>query len=190
MTTAKQKETEKFTSIPVHLLLIKGGQYYATKKQQRVSDFWNFCHATLWPTENFTAAQVAVYKSLIADHFAKSTDYDKTFLELVQRAVLAKRYVRRSNHRYLPSPHTWFFIDNPTGLTGTAAWLEDVKTLRNHLPGYNEGIALLAEAVLSFLSSTNAKEVNAVREAFIEMNQKDLLFIYIYFIFQNQFINA
>jgi len=170
--------------------LIKGGLYMTAKKQQRTEDFWIFCHSTFWSTENFSTAEQEKFKQLIADHFEGCENVNKKFRELVQRAVMAKRYIRRKSTRYIAKPIDWFNIHFKTGLSGTEKWYRQVVDQRKTVPHYNEGIKLLAKAVLDYSKDQNPFEVEYYRNELIQHKQNDLLFLYTNFIVHKEFINC
>jgi len=171
------------------LKLVKGGLYQSAKKIKRINDFWVFCHSAFWSTQNFSEAEEQHFKTLIADHFSKSNDINKRFKELVERATLAKRYVQRYPNRYIPKPSDWLNINHTKGLTGTAKWFEEVKLKRKASPNHQTGIAHLGKAILSYSKRRNVLEVAEYRNAFIELKEQDLLFLYTNALMHLHFIN-
>lgn len=186
---AARKINEQFET-EIFLKLIKGGLYQTAKKQQRINDFWIFCHSTFWSTENFTSEEQEKFKQLIADHFKGCDNPNKKFKELVQRAVMAKRYIQRRSGRYIAKPIDWFNIYFKTGLSGTEKWYREMIIQRVTVPHYNEGIKLLAKAVLDYSKDENPFEVEYYRNEFIKNKQTTLLFLYTNFIMHKEFINT
>jgi hypothetical protein len=185
--SAQRKETNQ--ELIYEFRIIKGGLYSPTKREKRINDFWTFCHSTFWSNEIFTELQEDEFRELISAYFEKGKDSDETFSQLVQRAVLAKRYVKRRNSRYVAKPADWLNINYKTGLKGTEAWYKEVEQQRLSVPTYNEGLEFLAEAVLSWATKRNVLEVSTYREKFIELKHFDLLFLYTNAIMHFQYIN-
>ncbi len=174
--------TENFMKI------IYGDKYLSPVKRKRINDFWDFCHAQFWPCQNFTEQEKQKFKELITDHFT-GDDANKKFIELIERAILAKRYIKRRSGRYIAKPIDWLNIHFKFGLSGTANWYQELVKQRKTVPHYNEAVTFLARAVLSFCKNLNSQEVEAVRNQLIEDRQYDLLNMYnraiIHFVFIN-----
>jgi hypothetical protein len=185
--SALKKQIEQETQFQFQI--IRGGLYSPTKREKRINDFWTFCHSTFWSKEIFTESQEDEFRKLIAVYFVKGKDSNETFCQLVQRAVLAKRYVKRRKSRYIAKPADWLNINYKKGLKGTEAWYNDVEQQRLTVPSYNEGIELLSEAILSWARKRNILDVPAYREKFIELKQFDLLFLYTNAVMHYQYIN-
>src|SRR5437868_6598554 len=135
MSAARKLQNQGLPKSP-QLRIIFGG-LHTGKKQKRINDFWVFCHSTFWSRENFTESQQEDFKHLIAEHFRRGTDVDTTFRELIQRAILAKRYVRRGPGRYMPKPADWLNVHFARGLSGTASWYSELAEQRKTVPSYN-----------------------------------------------------
>lgn len=170
------------------LQIIYGEKYLSPLKRKRINDFWDFCHAQFWPCQNFTETEKEKFKDLIADHFI-CDDPNQRFVELIERAILAKRYIRRRVGRYIAKPIDWLNINFRFGLSGTARWYQELEEQRLTVPHYNEAVAFLAEAVLSFCKNTNPEEIEHVRNELIKDKQYDLWNMYnraiIHFLFIN-----
>src|SRR5947207_163949 len=69
-----------------------GAEFKAIKKANRVEAYWKFSRAMFWHTQNFHEGETNKFKTLIHEFFHNSRDIDGTFIELVERACLAKRY--------------------------------------------------------------------------------------------------
>lgn len=176
MNTARKTEAEE--TVDFFLRIIYGDKYYAPIKRKRINDFWSFCHSTFWPNENFTQEQVNEFKALIADHFKGAKDINGKFKELIERAALVKRYLRRREGRYISKPADWLNINFLFGLSNTARWYKELTEQRKTVPHYNEGIAYLAEAILSYSKYRKPQEVAKWREAFIADKHTDLMQLY------------
>src|SRR3954466_13159706 len=120
--------------------IVYGDLHANGKRQKRINDFWIFCHSTFWSKEIFSEIQEEEFKKLIAEHFRHSKNSDKTFIELIHRAVLAKRYVKRSQWRYIPKPSDWLNINYSKGLAGTADWFRQLAEQRKTVPSYNSAL--------------------------------------------------
>ena len=185
---AAKKINEEFETT-ILLKVIKGGLYETARKQQRINDFWIFCHSTFWSTENFSKEEQEKFKQLIEAHFEGCESVNKKFRELVERAAMAKRYIKRRWWRYIVKPAEWLNINYKFGLSGTESWYKEVAIQRVTVPEYNEGIKLLSKAVLDYSKDQNPFEVEYYRNEFIKAKQNDLLFLYTNFIMHMEFIN-
>jgi len=185
--SALKKQIEQETQ--VQFRIIRGGLYSPTKRVKRINDFWTFCHSTFWSTQIFKETQEEKFKDLISAYFQKGKDSDEMFSQLVQRAVLAKRYVKRRNTRYMTKPEDWLNINYKKGLKGTETWFQEVEQQRLTVPTHNEALELLAEAVLCWAKKRNILDVPVYREKFIAMKQFDLLFLYTNAVMHFQYIN-
>lgn len=189
MSAAKKIQTKENKQKSSHLKVIKGGLHPSSKKQKLINNYWTFCHSLFWSTEIFSEQQEAEFKKLIAEHFSDSKDAAKTFHQLVERAILVKRYIRRRKGRYVAKPIDWLNINFRFGLTATKAWLKEVNDQRKTVPHYNEGVAKLAEAIVRYSETRNVMDVAKYREVLIGLNQIDLLFFYTNAVVHFQFIN-
>lgn len=172
-----------------HLRVIKGGLFPATKKEKRIEQFWLFCHATLWNSQQFDNSQVEQFKELISEHFKKFKDADKAFKQLVERVCLAKRYVNRRPGRFISKPIDWLNINYRNGLTGTESWYKSVTDQRKTVPHYNEGILTLSRAILSWCEQKNILDILNYRSELIKQKQFDLLQVYMNSIIHIQYLN-
>ena len=174
MNAVKTIHNRKKSSTP-RLRVIRGGKYPYNRIEKRVNQFWQFCHASLWNTEQFTDEQISEFKKLIAEYFKDAHEADKKFRELIERVCLAKRYVNRKHGRFISKPIDWLNINYKNGLAGTAAWYNKVEEQRKTVPHYNEGISLLSRAVLAYCDLSSPLVINLHREILMEEKQSDLL---------------
>lgn len=172
-----------------HMRVVKSNLFPTTKREKRIEQFWLLCQAAFWNTQQFTHAEVAEFKILIRDHFKGYKNVDKTFKELAERVCLAKRYVTRRKGRYISKPVDWLNINYKNGLAGTASWYKVVEEQRKTVPHYNEGIALLARAVLHYCEKRNFLDIYNFRKELIKLKQHDLVHIYMNTIMHIHFLN-
>ncbi|MGZ3867264.1 MAG: hypothetical protein ACXVNR_13000 [Bacteroidia bacterium] len=171
------KKTKRVKAIS-KLKLIKGGLYLSAKKAKRINDFWNFCHAALWPNLHFTKEQQEGFKHLIASHFADcDTRINARFKELVERATLTKQ-LKRSTGIHVAQPDEWLSINYRYGLSSTSGWPDELKERRSIVPCYSKGTALLAKALLEYSKLADQSNVIDYRKQFIELKNVDLLALY------------
>lgn len=182
------KKEIKNTHVP-HLKVIKGGLFPTTKREKRIEQFWLFCRATFWNTQQFTDAEIAEFKLLIGEHFKRNKNVDVVFKQLIERVCLAKRYVTRRKGRYISKPIDWLNINYKNGLAGTAGWYKIVQEQRETVPHYNEGIAYLAKAVYKYCETRNFLDMLINRKELIRLKQHDLLQIYMNTIMHIQYFN-
>jgi hypothetical protein len=171
------------------LKVIKGGLFPPSKLDNLIETFWLFCHAALWNTETFSETETEEFKKLIAEYFIHCKNPDDKFKELVERVCLVKRYVQRRNGRYISKPIDWLNINYVNGLASTKKWFISVVFQRLKVPHYNEGIALLAKAVLKYSESRNILDMLYYRKELIKQKQTDLLQIYMNAIMHMQYFN-
>ncbi len=89
---------------------------------------WEFAHSILWGKHPFSNAEIALakiyireyYEEIPAEEFASTAHRHLT--ACCERILLAKEYVSRFSHRYIPHPCIWFNKRNPKGFAGTKAW--------------------------------------------------------------------
>ena len=160
-----------------------------TKREMRIEQFWQFCQATFWSTREFNYAEIKEFKSLIQEYFKRNQNPDKVFKQLVERVCLAKRYVSRKKGRYISKPVDWLNINYKNGLAGTKDWYKEVLEQRKTVPHYNEGIALLSQAVFSYCENRNILDIDSFRKEMIRLRQHDLLQIYSNTIMQIRYFN-
>ena len=89
---------------------------------------WDFAHNILWNAYPFSKAEVELsklfikeyYKEIPAEKFTATAHNHLT--GYCERILLAKEYVSRFSHRYIPHPCIWLNKENPKGFAGTKAW--------------------------------------------------------------------
>jgi hypothetical protein len=184
----KNKSANKEMKLPFKKIE-SGDLFNAIKKVKRTEDFWIFCHAMLWQTQDFHEGEKNKFKQQIADHFKNSRDIDETFTELVERTCLAKRHIEEKEGRYIPQPEDWFNINQPNGLTSTNKWYTALQKQRLHSPDFNKGLVLFAEAVISYADTRNMLDIVFYRHVFISLTHYDLLQWYMNVVMHYQFID-
>ncbi len=89
---------------------------------------WEFAHSILWDGYPFSKAEVELSKLFIREYYEEipAEEFTQTahrhFTAYCERVLLAKEYVSRFAHRYIPHPIIWLNKENPKGFTGTKAW--------------------------------------------------------------------
>lgn len=182
----------KITGLPEKLPFMKvksGAIFDAIKKEKRCEDFWIFCHSMFWHTQDFHESEKNGFKQLIGEYFESSSDIDSKFIELVERACLAKRHVEEKDSRYIPQPDEWLNIHHPNGLSYTSIWYNALQKQRLHSPDFNKGLVLFGEAILSYADKRNLLDITYYRHAFITLTHYDLLQWYMNAIMHYQFID-
>jgi hypothetical protein len=89
---------------------------------------WDFAKSILWKGTTFSKAEEAVskvfirmfYESIPPERFAETSHH--LFSVYCQRIILAKNYVERFPHRFIPHPCMWLNPDNAKGFAGTKQW--------------------------------------------------------------------
>lgn len=159
-----------------HLRVVKGSK--TNPLQSIVESTWAFMHAALWQNEEFTEAEQMQFHKLIAEYYNSAAPAEKVFEELVERVCLVKRYLSRKQGRYVAKPIDWLNIHYYNGLRGTETWYRQVCQQRVTVPYYNQGLTMLAKALMKYLQEPNAHTLQIVRIRFIAERQFDLLQIF------------
>jgi hypothetical protein len=179
------KITNNIPFIPVG----EGKLFDAIKLEKRTEQFFIFCHSMLWSTRDFSENQQNVYKRLIAEHFLSGVDADETFKNLIEKVILAKRYVLEKPYRFIAEPSDWFNIKYYNGLAGTAKWHDALQEQRNSTPQFGESLKIFSEAILNYADERNLLDIIFYRQIFITQKDWDLLQWYMNAVMHYQFIN-
>lgn len=180
-----QRESPRLSNLKV----IKGDLFDTVKRVKRTQDLLTFSNAVLWPEKTFGELDQLTLHPLIAEHFRGSRDIDETFCELVERTVMAKRWIEEKSYRFIPSPKKWFDIDYIDGLYFTHVLYGRMLTVRNTIPNYEYGLYVLSHAVKQYSDTQNLLDIYPYREVLIRLNRIDLLQYYFNAIMHIQFIN-
>lgn len=167
----------------------EGKLFDAIKQVKRTEDFFVFCHSMLWSTKDFSEEQQNTYKRLIAEHFKTSSDVDETFKDLVEKVVLAKRYVLEKPYRFIAEPKDWLNIKFYNGLSGANKWHDALQEQREITPNFGESLRIFSEAILNYAEQRNVLDIVFYRQLFIRLQVWDLLQWYMNSVMHYQFIN-
>lgn len=187
--SAVKKVSEKSTKRTSTLRVIKGGLFARTKKEIVIENLWLICKASFWNTQLFSNEEEKEFKALLAEHFKGSKNIELTFKQLVERVCLTKRYLSRKKGRYISKPIDWLNINYKNGLSGTLSWYKVVQEQRETVPHYNEGISLLAKALLKYADKRNILDMLHYRRELIRLKQHDLLQLFMNSIMHIQYFN-
>jgi hypothetical protein len=157
--------------------------------EKRCQDLLTFSNAVLWPDETFSEEKKMSLLPLITEHFRDSNNINQTFRELVERTVMAKRWVDEKEYRTLLSPAFWFNINRIDGLYSTHSLYGKMLTQKKTIPSYQFGLTVISEAVLRFCQHQNILHINGYRDQFIKLNRMDLLQYYFSAVMHIQFVN-
>jgi hypothetical protein len=100
---------------------------------------WDFAHTILWSGYPFSKGEIELAKLFIKEYYEEipadkfSETAHKHFSAYCERILLAKEYVSRFAHRYIPHPCIWLNKENPKGFAGTKAWYLRNLEKRKHL---------------------------------------------------------
>ena len=166
-----------------------GRLFDAIKRVKRTEQFFVFCHSMLWSTRDFSEEQQNIYKRLIADHFKDSINVDETFKDLVEKVVLAKRYVLEKPYRFIAEPGDWLNIKFFNGLAGATKWHDALQEQREITPEFGESLIIFAEAILNYSEERNVLDIVFYSHIFISLKSWDLLQWYMNAVMHYQFIN-
>lgn len=155
------------------LRLIKGGK--TSKFQKCISATWQIAQSALWPDKVFSESDKKEFRSLIAVYYKGRADKTACTKQIIQRILLAKRYVSRGKGRYVSKPADWLNIHFSYGISGTKTWYKQIEEERKNVPHYNEGIKLFADGVWKFLCQPTSENYEALHEALVRHEQYDLI---------------
>ena len=97
---------------------------------------WQFAHNTLWSNKSFDDIETELAKIYIREYYLSieaeffTLTAPRYFSEFCERILMAKRYVDRYNHRYIPHPCIWLNKNNPKGFAGTKTWYKNLQEKR------------------------------------------------------------
>ncbi|MBA2611322.1 MAG: hypothetical protein H0U95_05070 [Bacteroidetes bacterium] len=187
--SALKKTTANSKARTSTLRVIRGGLFPQTKKEIATENLWFICKASFWNTQLFSNEEEKEFKVLLAEHFKGSKNIDVTFKQLVERICLTKRYLTRRKGRYISKPIDWLNINYTNGLAGTLSWYKVVEEQRKNVPHYNEGITLLAKALLKYADKRNILDMLHYRKELIRLKQHDLLQVFMNSIMHLQYFS-
>ncbi len=159
----------------VAMTLIKGGA--KSEYQRLIVATWQIAQSALWADKTFTEKDKEEFLSLISGYYRGNKNKLACFKQIVQRILLARRYVNGNKYRYIPKPADWLNIHFTYGISGTKSWYERIREERKKVPHYNEGIKLFADGVWEYLSSPTAKNYTSLHEQLFQQDQHDLIVV-------------
>lgn len=136
---------------------------------------WTFVHSALWNCTQFTTKEINAAKGKIAEYLRLSKQPRKAFLSFCQRVLLARYYLNITDGRFLPLPSAWLDRSNEKGFASTKGVYDEVRAIRESLPGYKAEIKALAEAVLEFSEEPTEQNFLYWRNYFTERQTPGLL---------------
>jgi hypothetical protein len=149
----------------------------ATAENQQallINTAWNFAYTALWNAVQFSSREIEKAKQQIAD-WLQSENKEKTFIAFCERVLLARQYVNRNAGRYIPLPSVWLDCNNKLGFAGTQKWYDNIRTIRESLPGYKTEIKALGEAILELSKEPSADNYRYWRTYFMDHQKPGLL---------------
>ncbi len=155
------------------LTLIKGGA--KTEYQRMILATWQVAHSALWADKVFTQQDKEEFLSLISCYYRGSKNKVACFKQVIQRILLARRYVNRNSRRYIPKPADWLNIHFTYGVSGTKGWFDRIKEERKKVPHYNDGIQLFADGVWTFVNTPTAVNYSNLHQDLFQRDQHDLI---------------
>lgn len=183
-------EENSNTKKEIPFIHVEEGKLFDSIKQvKRTEEFFVFCHSMLWSTRDFSEDEQNTCKRLIADHFLKSTNVDETFKDLVEKVVLAKRYVLEKPYRFIAEPTDWLNIKFYNGLSGANKWHDALQEQREINPEFGVSLNVFANAILHYAEERNLLDIVFYRQLFINLKAWDLLQWYMNAVMHYQFIN-
>jgi hypothetical protein len=122
-----------------HLRIVKSNKRETVDFEQLINAAWGFAYGALWNNCVLSDKEVKVAKANIQLLSVSSRDYEKAFIEFVQRVVLAQEHILSVNDRYIPVPSIWLDANNERGFVVTMNWLREVEDTRFSLPLHKVG---------------------------------------------------
>lgn len=104
---------------------------------------WQFAHNILWNGFPFGKGETEISKIFIREYYESipAEKFQKTaaihFSGFCERILMAKEYVSRSPHRYIPHPCIWLNRLNPKGFAGTKKWYIQLVEKRKRQQQYH-----------------------------------------------------
>ncbi|TRU49827.1 MAG: hypothetical protein EWV91_07080 [Microcystis aeruginosa Ma_QC_Ca_00000000_S207] len=167
------------------LILIKGG--VKSQYQRCVIATWQVAQSALWADKVFTDTDKEEFLSLISEYYRGSKNKPACFKQIVQRILLARRYVKGNKYRYIAKPADWLNIHFRYGISGTKTWYERIREERKKVPHYHEGIKLFADGAWEYLSSPTAEHYNRLHAQLFQREQHDLIVVLHHLVAIHQF---
>lgn len=142
---------------------------------------WTFAYSVLWNNMIFSRTEIAFSKQYIKE-WLKGKNPEKSFLNFCQRIILARLNIKSLNSDFLALPSLWFDPENPEGYAIIKEWLNEIRSIRQSVPGFKLELRALAEAVLEFSESPTRKNLAYWRHFFIERQEPVLLNLFTVFV--------
>ena len=136
---------------------------------------WNFSYSALWNDTLFSTKEITAAKARILEYLLLARCPRKAFIAFCQRVLLARYACITGKARMLSLPSEWLDRANAQGFVSTREWLQEIKAVRESLPGYKQEIKALAEAVLEFAEEPTIQNYQYWRSYFIEKGTPGLL---------------
>lgn len=155
--------------------VVKGMNEQQTALAPLINATWNFAYSSLWNSTQFSQKEIETGKEKIAEYLKLAKHPVRAFSIFCQRVLLARYYVSKNSSRYIPLPSVWLDRDNATGFSGTKAWYEEIKSVRESLPNYKNELKAMAEAVLEFSEEPTVQNYQYWRKYFMEKQTPGLL---------------
>lgn len=174
----RQTKTLKGAVKKTSLRIIRDNEQPDVKISRLVSTAWNFAYSALWNCTRFSSKEIATAKEKITEYLSLSRNPEKAFLSFCQRVLLARQYVNKNAGRFIPLPSLWLDRNYEFGFTGTKAWYDEIKTIRESLPDYKAELRAMAEAVLEFSEEPTTQNYQYWRQYFIDKQTPGLLTLF------------
>jgi hypothetical protein len=185
-----KEKIQNTNKVEIPFVKVENGRLFdSIKCVKRTEQLFVFCHSMLWSTKDFPEDQQNNLKRLIAEYFKESSDVDETFKHLVEKIVLAKRYVLEKPYRFMAEPKDWLNIKFMNGLRNTSKWHDALQEQRKTNPKFGESLKIFSEAILNYAEQRNVLDIVFYRQALISLEAWDLLQWYMNFVMHYQFIN-
>lgn len=100
---------------------------------------WEYARRMLWNNHPFNKAETAQSKYYIREFYTSipatriSTGLHRYFSGYCIRIQMARDYILRRPHRFIPHPCIWLNKRNPKGFAGTKSWYDAMIRQQNYL---------------------------------------------------------
>jgi hypothetical protein len=167
----------------------QGVLFKTLKKVKLVEQLWIFAHSILWGAQNFSEEEQDRFKKYLSEYFPDGANVEETFRELVERFVLAKRYLLEKPYRFIAPPNDYLNPKFYNSFSSTATWFRALQVLKQKNPDICESLEVFSEAILNYATTQNILDIVFYRHVFTSLENYDLLQWYMNAIVHYQFLH-
>ena len=142
---------------------------------------WNFAKCALWKNEFFTEAEIILSKQYIREFYTLipaenfTVNAPKLFIQYCERILLARNYVNRFSHRFIPHPCIWLDRTYQKGFVGTKKWFDKISGTRIYRHDFIDGNHKTAELYAEYVMNGSAEVMKKASRFFNTKGNAGLL---------------